>query len=194
MASPLFFKYYHDLRACVNISISVVSLCRWRWSATYTMSQPAGRWVAVTRALHPRVLNAVSIRKGFSHVPTAHRQHRKNDLGTSYSPPVKCKSHSLKLQDDTCRSFFKTHVAPASCSDSIISSTIFSHKANLLSERYSIRRAVAAKHPLSRFSSSMRGPVLSLTRSCASTLCPGLSTSKSYFQSSIRPIPYYPLG
>ncbi len=57
-------------------------------------------------------------------------------------------------------------------------STIFSRKANLLSERYIIRRASAAKHPLSRFSSSMRGPVLSLTRSFASTLCPGLSMSK----------------
>src|SRR3990172_7662963 len=49
-----------------------------------------------------------------------------------------------------------------------------------------IRRAVAAKHPLSRLSSSMRGPVLSLTRSFASTLCPGLSTSKSYFQGLLR--------
>lgn len=38
-------------------------------------------------------------------------------LGTSYNPPVKCKLLSLKFQHDTSPPFFKTYIAPASCSD-----------------------------------------------------------------------------
>src|SRR3990170_2907072 len=101
--------------------------------------------------------------------------------GTSYSPPVKCKLLFLKFQCDSCQLCRKAHVAPVSYSDIDIFFDDSLIKANLLSERYIIRRAVAAKHPLSRFSSSMRGPVLSLTRSYASTLCPGLSASKFDF-------------
>lgn len=75
-----------------------------------------------------------------------------NTMGTSYSPPVKSKLLSLKFQYDTCLPVFKAHVAPASCSDiGMLIDGSLTMKANLFSERYHIRRAVAAKHPLSRF-------------------------------------------
>jgi hypothetical protein len=57
-------------------------------------------------------------------------------LGTSYSLSVKNKLLSLKLQYDNKRFFLKAHIAPASCSDISTFSTVLSHKANLLSERY----------------------------------------------------------
>ncbi len=38
-----------------------------------------------------------------------------NNLGTSYSPPVKCKLQSLKLQRDNEHLNFKAHIAPESC-------------------------------------------------------------------------------